>query len=222
MLNIETLGRSANAVIVAIAAAQFDPHGNGTIHEFQMNVDAESCQRAGLTLDASTVMWWLQQSDAARKAITRKDASDLHLVLDAFEDFVREIEAHEGKAIVWANSPAFDVAILNSAYKACGRDTLFEFRNERDWRTLTQLYPDIVRAHTREGVAHEAISDVRNQVAILQKVYQQIFPKRITGKLVGCAVRERDECPQYDYTACDAGTCECARSVVSEKLQESF
>lgn len=173
MLDIETLGNSHNAVIVSIAAAQFDPHGSGTIAEFSINVNPADAQSRGLTIDASTVMWWLTQSDAARRSITGGDALDFALA--ALAEFVINIEAKfGGRVIVWANSPAFDIAIINSALKAVQHEPIFEFRNERDFRTISQLFPEIAKAHVREGTAHEAISDVRNQVIILQKCFEKI------------------------------------------------
>jgi hypothetical protein len=217
MIDIETFGNKQNAVIVSIAAAQFDLYGKGVIAEYYTQVDAQSCEDVGLQCNVSTVTWWLQQSEAARKAVTQSDATPLHKALDDLTDFVHEIRAHEGPVEIWANSPIFDIAILNNAYKASGRESPFAFRDERDWRTITKLFPDIVKNHKRVGDAHRADADVYNQVVILQTCFAHLFPFRIRG----CAFYEKDIFPLRDYSRCDEGKCKCAQNKVAQ-YSESF
>ena len=65
MVDLETLGTAPGSVILSIGAVRFDVE-KGLLDEFYVNIDVESSQRLGLTIDGDTVMWWLKQSDAAR------------------------------------------------------------------------------------------------------------------------------------------------------------
>ena len=72
MIDIETLGRTSNAVIVQIAAVAFDPMTGETDGEFCINLDPVDCQKNGLTIDAETVLFWLKQSNEAKTKVFKK------------------------------------------------------------------------------------------------------------------------------------------------------
>lgn len=57
MLDLETFGTKPGSVIRSIGAVMFDLDGR-TGPEFYRNIDEESCVKAGLTYDPSTVSWW--------------------------------------------------------------------------------------------------------------------------------------------------------------------
>ncbi len=70
MLDLETMGNTPTSAIIAIGAVRFDKKIKG---KFYGVIDLESCLEDGLTVDASTIMWWMQQSDAARKAFEQRN-----------------------------------------------------------------------------------------------------------------------------------------------------
>jgi hypothetical protein len=82
MLDLETLGTSSNSVIIAIGAVLFDR--DQIKSTFYANVDAASCCKMGLRMDPNTVMWWLTQSDAARRRITEGEKPSLQSALLSF------------------------------------------------------------------------------------------------------------------------------------------
>ena len=75
MLDLETMGTGPTAAITAIGAVAFSVEA-GITDTFYKKVDLESSVRNGGTMDPGTVIWWLGQSDAARKemAALRKSA----------------------------------------------------------------------------------------------------------------------------------------------------
>ena len=81
MLDLETMGLGPDAAIVAIGAVAFD---TSTLAidpcKFFVAVDLESSVRSGGVMDASTVMWWMQQDEVARR-ILLKDTSQLGVAL---------------------------------------------------------------------------------------------------------------------------------------------
>jgi len=159
MLDLETLGNNANSVIIAVGAVKFDSTGLG--EEFYEVVDAESCVQAGLTMDTSTVMWWMQQSDEARAAFKRS-GNPLVNVLAKFSAFCGEDDK------VWGNGASFDNTILSNSYRRTLKEQPWKFWNDRCYRTMKSLYPQAVMA--RQGTYHNALYDAKSQAVHLIEI----------------------------------------------------
>jgi len=155
MLDLETLGNGANSVIIAIGAVKFDADGLG--EEFYEVVDAETCVRMGMQMDTSTVMWWMKQSDEARAAFDRV-GSNIFGVLARFSAFC-------GDSKVWGNGASFDNTILSNAYRKTGVEQPWKFWNDRCYRTMKSLYPQVKIA--RQGTYHNALDDAKSQASHL-------------------------------------------------------
>jgi hypothetical protein len=158
MIDIETLGREPGCAIVAVGACRFDAREVG--ETFEASVSLTSCQDHGLGIDAETLEWWLSQSSEAREQLLGGD--DLPEVLRELNQFLRDTEE------VWANSPSFDLAILEAAFNACGTSAPWEFYEERDFRTLTSH--DIDHDIEQDGVEHDAVDDAVHQAAVAAHV----------------------------------------------------
>ena len=161
MVDIETLGTDPGAAIVSIGAVQFttdaDP-GDAIEAEFFESVALESCDAYGLDIDGSTVKWWLGQPAAAREQL--HGGRDLSTALRSLRSFVDDADE------IWANSPAFDCAILREAYRAVDQPTPWRYWQERDYRTLREVLPDWP-AREQTGVEHDALDDARYQAECL-------------------------------------------------------
>ena len=163
MIDIETLGTDPGAAIVSIGAVRFTVDG-GIEDELFVSVDVESCQDYGLRIDASTVIWWLGQSADAREQLRGGD--DLEHALRELRAFV------DGCDEVWANSPSFDLTILEAAYECVGLSIPWNFWEERDYRTLRAVleWPD----REQDGTAHDALDDARFQAECLIEALEEV------------------------------------------------
>jgi len=177
MLDLETMGNGNNAAVVAIGACQFDPHGAGVgalaSERFYVQVSLESAVKAGMQMDASTVLWWLQQSDMARKSTFEGDA--IVPLGDACYRFAQWVNAiGPSKAIaVWGNGATFDNIIIRSAFKAVNLPLPWGFRGDKCYRTVINLLPEDKRpAFVRSGTAHNALDDAVTQAIYLQQCYK--------------------------------------------------
>ena len=162
MLDLETMGNGSRAAIIAIGAVAFDQTG---VHDhFYSTVDLESSMRAGMECDASTIMWWMQQSEQARAAFKNPTNETLERALSAFYEFCQRNDA----AGMWGNGAAFDNAILSSAYRLCGVEQPWKFWNDKCYRTIKGLYPDIrlVRKGTHHNALDDAISQAEHLIAM--------------------------------------------------------
>lgn len=164
MLDLETLGNKPSSVIVAIGAVKLK---DGVITDrFYKRVDAASCVQAGLRVDVDTVMWWLKQESAARLEIT-KPGEPLQVALMGFSEWLGCTDAE-----VWGNGAAFDNVLLADAYDACAIPRPWKFWNDRCYRTMKSLFPQVPMQ--RSGTHHNALHDAETQAVHLRAIRKHI------------------------------------------------
>jgi len=159
MVDIETLGTETGSAILSIGAALFDV--DGVRETFHRSISLTSCQEAGLSIDAETLQWWLEQDEQAQGVLTGGD--DLTRVLSEFGCWYRSHDVDE----VWANSPSFDCEMLEHAFDIVGIKTPWEFYEERDFRTLKELH--FAADVDQQGVEHDALDDAVYQAQVVAK-----------------------------------------------------
>lgn len=203
MLDLETLSTQANAAIIGIGAVWFDPHGEQFKAEsaqeaaefgtslpydrfplcFERIIDIQSCLDAGFAVSASTLKWWSEQSDEARRVAFSGEVG-LREALNDFADFLTMVSINwpqggdspvqRDQVCVWGHGPAFDNAILANAYRQMGYPQPWSFRNDRCNRTflalaeerLEKVMPELVRV----GTLHNALDDAITQALHVQRV----------------------------------------------------
>lgn len=162
MIDLETMGSRPGCPVVAIGGVFFNQqHGLGP--EFYRKVDLESCVRVGLKLDTSTVLWWMGQSDQARKEITSEPRTPLSGALCELTEWLALTTTSilDQPLRVWGNGANFDNPILVAAYEACQLNVPWKFWNDRCYRTIKSLRPDIKIPRT--GTHHNALHDAKSQ-----------------------------------------------------------
>lgn len=166
MLDFETFGNGANACVVQVGACYFDRDTGQIGHTFKSNIDANSCVRQGGQIDASTVYWWLKQSDTVRDGLDldTHENNDFVKVLFQLNDFLK------GAENIWSHA-TFDFVILQTHLKKIGIIPSFSYRAARDIRTLLDIAGD-TGAHARVGLHHDALDDCKTQVQYCVKALQ--------------------------------------------------
>ena len=168
MLDLETMGTGPDAAIVAIGAVPFDPDAGALGAGFYRAVSLESAVTWGGKITASTIVWWLQQSYAARHALVGGSAGGIRIVLRHLYEWMHD-EARGADPIVWGNGSDFDNVVLRSAYERCGIEAPWSFRDNRCYRTLRALRPDVVmdkRIGTHHNAQDDALSQAQHALAI--------------------------------------------------------
>lgn len=163
MLDLETMGTGSDAVIIAIGAVAFR---EGVItHSFYKQVNMQSAIDLGCSVNGSTVMWWLKQSDEARKAFEENDKADtLADVLVEFSKWCLVLNPKE----MWGNGSMFDNTILSNAYRTVNIKQPWGYWADRCYRTVSSMYSDI--KFERVGIYHNAVDDARSQALHLIKI----------------------------------------------------
>lgn len=168
MVDLETMGTSSDAAIVGIGACEFDGERIG--NTFYRSVNLSSAVARGLTMDPSTVMWWLGQSDAARQAI-RFNTEPIEKALTDFAFWAFECAAKDNIRM-WAKGPSFDCATLSHAYKVCQIARPWHYWNDRCVRTMIARNPSVPEPE-RDGTAHNAKDDAVHQATWLIAIEQR-------------------------------------------------
>ena len=183
MVDLETLGTAPGSVILSIGAVRFgDELLPGRVdltpeNSCYLTANVESSVAAGLTMDASTVMWWLGQSDAARAAVSGAK-QPLYDMLARFHYWATHLEPMVTTSPetpvdeLWGNGADFDNVLLAEAYKAIGMAAPWKHRANRCYRTLRALRPDI--EFVPPTVAHDALEDALAQANHAVKILQAL------------------------------------------------
>lgn len=181
MLDIETLARSADSVVLTIGAVKFDRYGKGVelpgIHLY-LSVDEQ--KSAGRAVDPETVAWWDKQNPAVRDDVMRNWGRA------PVKDALRELSKYvEDANRVWSQGPLFDIKILEHLYEQHGIKAPWRFYKIRDSRTLFDALGDTRRRDTAN--LHNALDDSIDQAKSVQRAYRKlnspwwILKKWLTG-----------------------------------------
>jgi len=170
MLDLETWGTAPGCALRSIGAVAFDPSDEfaGGEH-FYANIERESCEAYGLTVDPKTVEWWERQSREAREALLT-DPHPLMLVVTEFHAWWRRI----GATYVWSNGANFDEPIWSAVSRAVGADVPWQFWNVRDTRTIWDAAGINPKKIARSGTAHNAFADAKHQATCVCRAYSKL------------------------------------------------
>ena len=140
MVDLETMSTEPNAAIISIGAVKFGATGLG--QTFYRVVEFESSVNNGLSVNPSTVMWWMKQSDEARAQFNTDDATHIIRALYDFSRFVGD-EVAQKEVKIWGNGSDFDNVILANAYRTLKMNAPWRYYNNRCYRTVKSLFSDV-------------------------------------------------------------------------------
>lgn len=172
MLDIETLATSSErAVVSQVALIGYDLEQDEYIpirhHQFYP-LDPQI--KAGRVVDGDTIIWWMTQPDSARAHFVEcasDDAEELPALLKNLHMMCKDLIGNRPYEI-YANSPNFDCTIMKSLFGDHGMQTPWDFRKERDLRTLCSMANINAKEVDKVPgfISHNALWDCRQQIAI--------------------------------------------------------
>lgn len=171
MVDIETLSTEKNALILSIAAIEFDLATGRTGESFYGKIDIQSAINAGLTITANTLKWWFSQDKTTQTEIMDDTGGNINIILLLFSDFIKRGNVERR---VWGNGLRFDLGILANAYKACNINLPWNNFLERDVRTLVDFFPEIKTEMPFDGVKHTPLADCKHQVKYCSAIYTKL------------------------------------------------
>jgi hypothetical protein len=134
MIDLETLGTTADAVILSIGAVKFDLE-TGIIEDdgFYRSVSVESNLDLGRRISEDTLIWWFKQSPEAQ-GVYHEEKVALDTALVELSDWIGTDDYKP-----WANGADFDTPMLQHAYAQLKVETPWKFWNNRCFRTYKNL-----------------------------------------------------------------------------------
>ena len=186
MVDLETLGTTADAVIVSMGAVAFNLE-TGTVAlgderaTFYTVLDIESQPRRHISGD--TLAWWMHQSDDARMVFDRKNPVQHHFpartALGALEAWVRQIvlvaNAQAKDLRVWSNGADFDLPIILHACRTFNVTPPWPAYAGRCYRTFKNLPGARAVVMQRTGTHHNALDDAIDQARHLCAIHAALF-----------------------------------------------
>lgn len=157
MIDFETLGNRENKVLCQVGAVYFDRVTGETGAQFKVNIDAASHVNAGGMIDASTVYWWLNQSDEARQSILAQPRVDVTEAMMQLNEFLRPAKR------IWSHATFDFVTMMETLHKLRITPSM-SYKSGMDLRTLVYLAGISVSSFPREGVHHDGLADAIHQV----------------------------------------------------------
>jgi len=190
MVDLETMDNVPSAAIVAIGAVQCDLTTGETGSSFYRVVDLAGQDKLGMSINAGTIYWWLEQSEGARLALCVEGKISLTSMCDKFSRWLGSIDPSGERLRLWGNGASFDNAIIRYAYRQCGKrldpDSApgVKFWNDRDMRTIVGFYPSQMqekwrRTVLRKGSHHNALDDAKHQVRYCAKILKELGVKEL-------------------------------------------
>lgn len=170
-IDLETLGTRYDSYILSIGVAAFNIETGSIIDTFHIKTMCDD----NFNIDLPTVMWWLNQSEAAREAITDRDkVKPIEMALNELSTFIPSPK----DAVVWGNGSSFDITLLDHAYHKCSLKQPWQFCNVRDMRTIVDLAT--IKGFDKkripfDGTAHDALADARHQAEVISQAYNYLI-----------------------------------------------
>jgi hypothetical protein len=182
MIDIETLGLPPDGIPVTIGVCEFSLDAEVTIlNKFQIHVHAGTAQKAGMSMNANTLMWWMAQSKEAQASLISDKAISLTQALLKLSEYIAIVRAKNFKSRIniWANDPDFDTAILGAAYAAVGQTPPWQFYETRSCRTIQELGERLFGFNKkaecpRLGTHHAADDDAEYQAQVVKYLYERM------------------------------------------------
>lgn len=164
MLDIETLGTKPGCIVLSVGAVAFDFDTGEEVGSFQSNISIKDSQENGLSIDADTLKWWLEQDKGAfDSAFFSKEKVNLAHAASNFSMWFSAV----CDGAIWAQGMDFDMPIWGHAMEASGVQRPWPFWMCRDTRSAYHAMRFDPKTVKREGTHHSAIDDARHQIRCL-------------------------------------------------------
>ena len=182
MVDLETLGTDFNAVIFQIASAAFDIETGNIVEEFNEFADISKLTDDDGIINGGTLKWWLDTNkELLAELLSKNNAYTPRELLVIYHRWLNELTLEYDEVYLWGNGILFDNAIIRHKFENYGLKYPIFYRNDRDVRTIFELAQIKTgetakemhdRIYDKERTAHDAMNDVKNQIALVSECYR--------------------------------------------------
>ncbi len=177
MIDLETLGTTADAVILSIGAVRFDLEEGRVFdsgpHDCCFYRAIEIDWQPGRRIDGDTLTWWMKQDAQAQQVFTDPAKKILAIAL---HQLAMWIDPQPGSMpTVWSNGADFDLPMLSHAYRQHSQTPPWEPYAARCYRTYKNLPGARAVKVERTGLHHNALDDAIYQAQHLCAIHAALF-----------------------------------------------
>lgn len=177
MVDLETLGTTADAVILSVGAVKFDLDSDRIDDAgFYASISIESNLLKGRRISESTLIWWMGREAAAQTVFT-EPKSTLETGLIELSDWLGEDDKY-----IWACGADFDTPMLAHAFTQHQMEVPWKYWNSRCFRTYKNLPHAAQVNFVPEGTKHNALTDAFNQARYLQLIQRVVSGREPSKK----------------------------------------
>lgn len=166
MIDLETLGTNSQAPVIQIGIAIFSIE-KGIEQTSEWTINFNDALKYGKP-DGDTIKWWLQQSEEARRSVTK----NLSWTSSEAVDNLVEMLSLYMPSCYWAHA-TFDFPILNNLLKELKQWFHLPFRTCFDMRTL-EFIAQLEKWHERKGTHHTAKEDAIYQAECVLEMLRKL------------------------------------------------
>lgn len=177
MLDFETLGNGKDKCICQIGLLYFNSVTGEHGESLKINIDAGSHESYGGKIDAATVYWWLEQSDAARVSLIPNREPILQ-AMHKVNHFISKASR------IWSHA-TFDFVTLIETFKQLDIKPTVSYKTGLDIRTLVYLSGISLSDTPRTGTHHDALADCEHQVKYCVLALNAVKTNKHALKLLG-------------------------------------
>ena len=156
MVDIETMDTVPTARVLSIGAVRFNHTGeydDGYVFYRHPSLVAQKDR----TVSESTMAFWNEQDKSVYQEAFKGEEHRLSVV----EIYSELMEFMRGCTEVWANSPTFDLMILENLFADCG-PSIWGHRDERDVRTVKNIWTGDYTEENKNP--HNPVDDCIHQI----------------------------------------------------------
>lgn len=170
MVDAETLGTAADAVILSLGAVKFDLE-TGEIDDegFYASISVESNLDYKRRIQEDTLIWWMKQSAAAQN-VFHEDKVPLPDALCDFSDWLGTPDH-----FMWSMGADFDLPMIAHAFRSCTIEIPWAFWNSRCARTYKNLPGAKNISVPRTGTHHNALQDAVYQAKLVSAIHRELL-----------------------------------------------
>lgn len=182
-MDIETLHTCAKSVVLSLGFCVFDDEKEQTFDEIvndgvEVFFNVEDQLAKGRLISNSTMEWWGQQGEDARRVLAAEDTITPREFFDkVFYPYLERMDMHQAWAMKncrWVTrGPHFDIAIMDDLFLDYNVTSPWKYYNIRDIRTWLECHgmPDNLKlVKPQSMVAHNALHDAAFDAWMMQQV----------------------------------------------------
>lgn len=171
MLDLETLGTAPGCKVLSIGAVVFSADGLGAEHYVELIRE----DQGNLTENPDTLKWWMGQPAEVRDRLFEPSPEKISLPasLAGFNTWLGSLGTPRD-ICMWGNGADFDQPILLAGYRQAGIKHAWGTYNNRCYRTLKALAPELKMGGNRVGAKHNALDDAKSQALHAVQIFDKL------------------------------------------------